>query len=77
MGFIVYEEESGRAVKYYKTAATAKSQVTRHNKELRYPVGHKHRYWEKKWTHCSYSDYEGVLMGMSEPHRKVWVFCRG
>ena len=75
MGFVVYEEESGRAVKYYKTAATAKSQVTRHNKELGGTL--RNRYWEKKWTYCSYSDYEGVLMGMSEPHRKVWVFCRG
>ena len=75
MGFVVYEEESGRAIKYYKTAGTAKSQVTRHNKEL--GCSQRKIWWEQQWTYCSYSDYEGVLMGMSEPHRKVWVFCRG
>jgi hypothetical protein len=83
MGWVVFEEQSGRAVKYYRSASTAKSQVTRHNNELddrmRWSTGYNpfvlsH---ERKWAYCSYADYEGVLMGMNEPERKIWAFCRG
>jgi hypothetical protein len=72
MGWVVYVEETGRAKGYYRKASTAKGQATRHNNE---------RQWNGKpypvWLCCSYADYEGVLMGMQEPERKMWAFCRG
>ena len=72
MGWVVFEEESGRVKGYYKTAKSAKGQVTRHNNERDY-AGRPYA----TWLCCSYTDYEGVLMGMKEPERKMWVFCRG
>ena len=78
MGYVVYEAETGRAIKYCKKVGTAKAYVTRHAKEnaafLLIHSQSRHQY-----THlwCSYADYEGVLMGMDEPSRKFWVFCRG
>ena len=75
MGWIVFEQENGRAVKYYKKESVAKAQVTKHNREIR-EMPH---VWARDptWTHCSYADYEGVLMGMREPERRMWAFCRG
>ncbi len=75
MGFIVFESEGGRAIKYYRKEATAKSQVTRHNREV-----HDRQFkWrdDREWSYLSYSDYEGVLMGMDYPELKIWAFCRG
>jgi hypothetical protein len=82
MGWIVYEEESGRAMKYYKSARVARAQVTRHNGEIRerpawYKTGPYSSNRDRVWLCCSYADYEGVLMGMKEPERKMWAFCRG
>jgi hypothetical protein len=75
MGFVVFEEANGRVVKYYKKESVAKSQVTRHNRE----ISQIPNVWGRdvRWIHCSYADYEGVLMGMKEPERKMWAFCRG
>lgn len=75
MGWVVYEESNGRAVKYYKKESVAKSQVTRHNNEIRQMPN----VWGRDvtWIYCSYADYEGVLMGMREPERRMWAFCRG
>lgn len=75
MGFIVFEEGNGRAVKYYRKESTARAQVTKHNNEIRQMPN----VWGRdiRWTYSSYQDYEGVLMGMTEPERKLWVFCRG
>ena len=75
MGFVVYEQGNGRAVKYYKKESVAKTQVTKHNNETRQMPN----VWGRDvtWLYCSYADYEGVLMGMKEPERKMWAFCRG
>jgi hypothetical protein len=75
MGFVVYEEETGRAVRYYRKESSAKAQVTKHNKEVRESPN----IWGRHvlWIYCSYAGYEGVLMGMKEPERKMWAFCRG
>jgi hypothetical protein len=32
---------------------------------------------DREWSYLSYSDYEGVLMGMDYPELKIWAFCRG
>ena len=72
MGWVVFEEQSGRVKGYYSKASAAKGQVTRHNNARTYD-GRPYAVW----LCCSYADYEGVLMGMKEPERKMWVFCRG
>jgi hypothetical protein len=86
MGWVVYEEDTGRAQKYYKKESVAKRICTQHNTERTYNWGsaggilavsnYSYRP-DKRWIHCSYADYEGVLMGMKEPERKIWAFCRG
>ena len=69
MGWIVYNKETGRGERYYKTESVAKSQVTRHNKEVD---------WRgvrvSEWAHCSYLDYEGILMGMNDSTWCMWKF---
>ena len=83
MGFIVYEEETGRAVKYYRSERSAKAQVTKNNRSidnarlLRLQLGVPNYDRDRRWIYCSYAGYEGVLMGMKEPERKMWAFCRG
>lgn len=83
MGWVVFEEDSGRAVKYYRKETAAKAQVTRHNRQVDNDrqlrsSGYSHFSLNpRRWLFCSYADYEGVLMGMREPERKIWVFCRG
>ena len=75
MGWVVYEEATGRAVKYYRKIGPAKAAVTRQRKL----VDSMPNVWGRDvtWLYCSYADYEGVLMGMKEPERKMWAFCRG
>ena len=83
MGFVVYEEETGRAVKYYRSERSAKAQVTKNNRGidntrlLRLQLGVPNYDRDRRWIYCSYAGYEGVLMGMKEPERKMWAFCRG
>lgn len=82
MGYVVFEEDTGRAVKYYRKGTAAKAQVTRHNRQVDLDRQKKSGYSyfslsSHYWTFCSYADYEGVLMGMNEPERKMWAFCRG
>jgi hypothetical protein len=81
MGFVVYEERTGRAQKYYKKESVAKRICTQHNIERSYDFGAgvgQYTYRpDERWIYCSYADYEGVLMGMQEPERKMWAFCRG
>ena len=74
MGFVVFEEATGRAVKYYKKIGPAKAAVTKQHNLIRSMPN----VWGRdiKWTYSSYADYEGVLMGMREPERKMWAFCR-
>lgn len=82
MGWVVYEETTGRAIKYYRKESVAKAQVTKNNRSidnnaiLRLALGVTRSY-DCRWLCCSYADYEGVLMGMQEPERKMWAFCRG
>jgi hypothetical protein len=75
MGWVVYEEATGRAVKYYRKESVAKTQVTKQRNLVRSMPN----VWGRDvtWIYCSYADYEGVLMGMQEPERKMWAFCRG
>ena len=83
MGFVVYEEETGRAIKYYRKESSAKAQVTKNNRSientrlLRLQLGVPNYDRDHYWLYCSYAGYEGVLMGMKEPERKMWAFCRG
>ena len=73
MGFVVYDQQSGRMEKYYKLASTAKRICTQHNTERTYDWG---RYRpERIWAFCSYRDYEGILMGLRGDAFKVWQFC--
>ena len=72
MGFIVYEHESGRMVKYYKSAAAAKTQVTKHNREW---VVAPRYYGLREWRCVSYRDFEGILMGLRGDALKMWQFC--
>jgi hypothetical protein len=76
MGWVVYEEGTGRAHKYYKKESVAKRICTQHNQPRDYSWGYTYRP-EARWIYCSYAEYEGVLMGMQEPERKMWAFCRG
>ena len=79
MGWIVFEEESGYVKNYYRSESVAKGRVTKHNNEI---GTDKASPWTSdrakyRWAYCSYQDYEGVLMGMREPERRMWAFCRG
>ena len=75
MGWVVYEQATGRAVKYYRKIGPAKAAVTRQRRM----VASESIVWGRDvtWLYSSYADYEGVLMGMQEPERKMWAFCRG
>ena len=80
MGWIVYEEQSGRLVKYYKTKSSAQGQVTKHNTERDYIYGPDHpaNYHYRPgaiWACCEYRQYEGVLMGLRGPALQMWQFC--
>ena len=83
MGYVVYEEETGRAIKYYRKESVAKAQVTKNNRSidntrlLRLQLGVPNYDRDRRWLYLSYAGYEGVLMGMREPERKMWAFVRG
>lgn len=73
MGWIVYEERSGRMEKWYKKAATARRIVTQHNTPRDY-IFYTYRP-NSIWACCEYSDYEGVLMGLRGEALRMWQFC--
>ena len=82
MGFVVYDQQSGRMQKYYKLASTAKRICTQHNTERTYDWGRalhgvpSYTYSpERMWAWCSYRDYEGILMGLRGDAFKMWQFC--
>jgi hypothetical protein len=83
MGWVVFEESTGRAIKYYRKESVAKAQVTKNNRSieraasLRSQLGINYHVSDRLWLCSSYAAYEGVLMGMQEPERKMWAFCRG
>jgi hypothetical protein len=75
MGWVVYEVDSGRMIKYYKKPGPAKSEVTRQrkfNQEMQASYGN-HRM--REYAACSYRDYEGQLMGLRGADFKFWQFC--
>jgi hypothetical protein len=75
MGWIVYDVDTGRMIKYYKKPGPAKSEVTRQRKfnlELQTQYG-RHRCIE--YAACTYRDYEGQLMGLRGANFKLWQFC--
>jgi hypothetical protein len=74
MGWIVYDQRTGHMQKYYKLARTAKSIVTQHNTEREYDdwIYRPH----SLWACCSYTDYEGVLMGLRGDELKMWQWVR-
>ena len=66
MGFVVYEKEESRAVRYYEREASAKTQVTKHNRQvtlalLRGEVNDWNRYQYNQYAYCSWADFEAVL----------------
>jgi hypothetical protein len=69
MGYVVYNKHTGRGERYYKNESSAKAQVTRHNKE---------KDWNDRplpeWAHCSYADYEGIIMRMNDSTWCMWKF---
>ena len=79
MGWVVYEEHSGRMQKYYKKASTARRIVTVHNTERTYDWGASVGFYkytpDSTWACCSYKDYEGILMGLRDDALKMWQFC--
>ena len=77
MGWVVFEESTGRAQKYYKKESTAKRICTQHNRGFKDKGFGVTWSYDKHWIYSSYAAYEGVLMGMQEPERKMWAFCRG
>ena len=74
MGWIVYDQRTGHMQKYYKLARTARRIVTQHNTER------EHDGWtyrpRSQWACCSYTDYEGVLMGLRGDELKMWQWVR-
>ena len=78
MGWVVYEQATGRAVKYYRKIGPAKAAVTKQRRMVESGARIASSWGrDVTWIYCSYADYEGVLMGMQEPERKMWAFCRG
>ena len=84
MGWVVFEESTGRAQKYYKKESVAKRICTQHNTERSYDWGVKSLFGQlsnytyrpaRKWAFCSYRDYEGILMGLRGDALKMWQFC--
>ena len=66
MGFVVYEKEDGRAVRYYEREATAKTQVTKNNRQftmavLKGEIDYWNRYRYKEYAYCSWAEFETVV----------------
>jgi uncharacterized protein YqgQ len=66
MGFVLYDKENFRALRYYEREASAKSQVTRRNKEyvmalLKGEISDFYRYRHFEHAYCSWAEFETVL----------------
>ena len=66
MGFVLYDKENFRAIRYYEREASAKSQVTRHNKAyvmavLKGEVKDYNRYRYFEHAYCSWAEFEAVM----------------
>ena len=62
MGRVVYDAERGDIEKYYKLESSAKSRVTRYNREMS-EMNPSYTWRGRRLAYCSYRDYEGILMG--------------
>jgi len=71
MGWVVYTEQHGQIIKYYKTSAPAKRLVTQHNRL----VDRRGFSWPKgKVACCPFPQFEGVLLGLRGEELKMWQF---
>jgi len=62
MGFVVYKKDNFRAVGYYEREASAKSQVTRHNKAYVIDLLKGNDYcYDSEYEYCSWTDFETIL----------------
>lgn len=63
MGFVVYETNTGRAMRYYKKAGVAKAQTTKYNKQLTWDIlQHGHRnIGSSPVACCDWSEFESVV----------------
>lgn len=63
MGFVVYETNTGRAMRYYKKAGVAKAQATKYNKQLTWDIlqnGHRN-IGSSPVACCDWSEFESVV----------------
>ena len=70
MGWVVYDDQY-KMVTYYKRPGPAKAAVTRYQNQLEKG----YRSWPRIKGCCTYSDYEGILMGLRGETLKMWQFC--
>ena len=75
MGWVVYDVESGRMIKYYKKPGSAKSEVTRQKNFAKQMQAQYSNHRVREYAACSYRDYEGQLMGLRGADFKFWQFC--
>ena len=62
MGFVVYEKNNHRAVRYYEREASAKGQVTKHNKEYVIQLLKGNDYFsDGAYEYCSWDEFETIL----------------
>lgn len=70
MGWVTYDDQY-RLVKYYRKAGPARAAVTRYqNTEAQYGYAG----YPKILGCCTYSDFEGILMGLRGDALKMWQF---
>lgn len=70
MGWVVYDANSGRMIRYYKKIGPAKAAITRHQKDV-----NMYGYATPQISWCSYVEYEGICMGLRGDEFKFWQFC--
>lgn len=78
MGWIVYENNSGRIHRWCKKASTARMLVTKRRNWVHLVYKDAESYYNLKdmeYSCCSYRDYEGILMGLRDDAFKLWQFC--
>jgi hypothetical protein len=69
MGWVVYDDHY-KMVKYYSKSGPARAAVTRYqNQRAEGYAG-----WPRIKGCCTYSDFEGILMGLRGDALKMWQF---
>ena len=69
MGFVVYEKENNRAVRYYEREASAKTQVTKNNRRVTIAILKGEVDWDSNWhrsyysehAYCAWAEFEAVV----------------